>query len=237
MENDRKAIVLGASSGIGKEIALLLAKEGWRVGITGRRENLLNETAAAQPDALVASAFDADDVEALPRRLDELAARLGGLDLMVISAGCGFLNDDLSPERELRTIATNVAAFTAAAVWSYTYFSRQSYGHLAALTSVAGLVAEGSAPAYPATKAYQLMYLDSLAQRAKREGLNFLLTELRPGPVDTDMLKGEGHFWVSSPQYAAQLAVAAINKGKRLQYISRRWSVIGAILRFRALKK
>jgi len=86
-------------------------------------------------------------------------------------------------------------------------------------------------PAYSASKAYQINYLDSVAKLARKEKINCQITELRPGSVNTDMMKGEGHFWISTPQDAARLACKAISKKKRLQYISRRWRLIGFILR------
>ena len=226
-----KAIILGASSGIGRELAYCLAKKNWQIAITGRRKNLLDETASAYPNSLLASAFDIDDITLLGARLNELLSLLGGLDLLVISAGCGYLNEELAIEPELQTIQTNVEAFTVAAAWAFDRFKTQGNGQLAVITSVGGLIGEGSAPAYSASKAYQIMYLDSLRKRINKENINCRITELRPGSVDTDMMKGEGHFWISTPQSAAETACAAILKGKKLQYISRRWSLIGFALR------
>jgi len=141
----------------------------------------------------------------------------------------------MAPEPELQTLRTNVASFTASATWGYNHFKRQGYGQLAAITSVGGLIGEAAAPAYSASKAYQIMYLDALRKRAKKEKNHCLITELRPGSVDTAMMKGDGHFWISSAENAAELACQAILKGKRLQYISRRWGMIGFILRIFSL--
>lgn len=226
----RRAIILGASSGIGREMALWLAGRGWRVGITGRREALLGEVAESVPGRIVSSVFDVNDVDALPGRMEELTGRLGGLDLVVISAGTGFLNPGLAVGPEEDTVATNVAAFTAASVWAFNYFKQRGGGHIAAITSVAGLLGAAEAPAYSASKAYQILYLDGLRKRAKKENPACAITELRPGSVDTAMMKGEGHFWISRPA-AADLACRAIMKRKKRQYISRRWSLIGLILR------
>lgn len=235
MASPGRVIIIGASSGIGREMALWFARRQWRVGITGRRKGLLDETAALFPDAVVPAAFDAAELDMLPARLDALADRLGGVDLLVISAGTGDLNGELAPEIELRTAATNVDAFTAAAVWGFNHFRKAGRGHLAAITSVAGLLGDGAAPAYPASKAYQIMYLDSLRKQARRENIACRITELRPGFVDTDMMKGEGHFWVAKPEDAASLACRAIIGGRKLQYISRRWSLIGFALRLLSL--
>lgn len=188
----RQAMIVGASSGIGMEMALWLAKRGWRVGITGRREALLRDVAASDPGGLVYSAFDVNDIGGLPGRLEELTERLGGLDLFVISAGTGFLNPELDAGPELDTVATNVAAFTCASVWAFNHFKTRGGGRIAAITSVAGLMGGAEAPAYSATKAYQIMYLDGLRKRAKKENPGCAITELRPGFVNTAMMKGEG---------------------------------------------
>ena len=237
MDAERKAIILGASSGIGKEMALWFARNGWRVGIVGRRKELLDDIASQSNGRILASAFDVNEVSLLPRRLDELAERLQGLDLLVISAGCGYLNETMAVEPEQKTIDTNVTAFTASAIWGYQRFKDMNRGQLAAITSIAGLLGEGAAPAYPASKAYQILYLDSLAKRMRKEKLGCALTELRPGFVNTDMMKGEGHFWVCEPAAAADLACRAIIRKRRLQYIAKRWSLIGFLLRLGALFK
>ena len=226
-----KAVIVGASSGIGREMALWFARRGWRVAVAGRREAMLQDVVHEYPDNMLYSVVDVTRTEALPEALDRLAERLGGMDLLVVSAGTGFINPQLDPEPERATVATNVEAFTALAVWGYGYFKKQGRGRLAAITSVGGLVAEGSAPAYPASKAYQILYLDSLRKKARKDGLACTITELRPGSVDTDMMKGEGHFWISSPAAAADQACRAIVAGRKLRYISRRWGLIGFLLR------
>ncbi len=169
------------------------------------------------------------------KNIAQLAERLGGIDLLVVSAGTGFINPDLKTSLETQTITTNVAAFTVAVDWGYRYFKSRGSGHIAAITSVGGLLAESGAPAYPASKAYQILYLQSLAKRAKKDNPGCAFTELRPGSVNTDMMKGEGHFWISSPQQAAALACQAILYKKRLQYISRHWSLLGFLLRLSSL--
>lgn len=228
---DGKALIIGASSGIGREMARRLAADGWLVAASGRRAELLRSLSEEAPGRIIASAFDLNETSRLPEALSRAVEGLEGLDLAVISAGTGFLNPGLDPELERQTIDTNVLAFTLAADWLYDFFRKQGRGHLAAITSVGGLAAEGAAPAYPAAKAYQIMYLKSLRQRAGKEVPALTVTELRPGSVRTDMMKGEGHFWISSPEEAARLACQAIYARKNLQYISRRWSLIGLALR------
>jgi len=221
LPNDqRKAVILGSTSGIGKEMALWLAAQGWRVGITGRRENLLHDLNSLNSDAFVSRVIDINDRDALLDGLEKLANLLDGIDMMVISSGVGFFNPDLDDPIELKTIETNVTGFTVAADWGYRYFKQRGHGRLAAITSVAGLIGEAEAPAYSASKAYQISYLDGLRKRAGKDMPDVSITDIRPGSVRTDMMKGDGHFWISSPERAADIACRAILKGKSVQYVT-----------------
>lgn len=235
MTNPGKALVLGATSGIGKEMAKWLADKGWMVGIAGRREKLLDEIRATRPDRFVSSVIDVDNGPGLIDGLDGLTERLGGVDLLVVCSGTGFLNPNLDASFELRTVLTNVAGFTVACDWGYNYFTKNGGGTLAAVTSVAGLIGEAAAPAYAASKSYQIQYLNGLRNRAAKNKANVAIVDLRPGSVQTEMMKGEGHFWISSPEKAADIACRAIMKKKKRQYISRRWRLIGFLLRLGAI--
>jgi len=235
MKKSQRALVIGASSGIGREMALWLAKNDWHVAAVARRENLLQELCAEFPNCMLANFFDANATETIAENLEEIVKQLGGMDLLVISAGTGFLNPELNLPLEQSTIKTNVDGFTAIANWGYHYFKTQGSGQIAAITSVGGLLSTPHGPAYNASKAYQINYLDSLRKKAKKECPAVTVTELRPGSVRTAMMKGEGHFWITSPSDAATIACQAILKKKRLQYISKRWKFIGVLLRMVSL--
>ena len=226
----KKAIVIGATSGIGREIALLLAKNGYKVGATGRRSELLNDLARQSGCAIHTAAFDIAAPDALTR-LNELIHTLNGLDLLLFSSGTGHLNPELSPEKETETNRLNVDAFTRIIDRVYAHFAQQGTGHIAVLTSVMGLRGSGMAPAYAASKAYQINYLEGLQQKAAREKSGIAVTDLRPGSMDTAMMKGDGHFWISSPEQAAQVILRAIRKKKRVQYVTPRWRFIGSLLK------
>lgn len=91
----KRAIVIGATSGIGRALAERLAAEGYRVGVTGRREALLEELAASRPGSFCYAAADIMDPAAACAALERLAGELGGMDLCVVSAGTGDLNPGL----------------------------------------------------------------------------------------------------------------------------------------------
>lgn len=227
---DKKAIVIGATSGIGKELALVLSQNDYLVGITGRREPLLTELTKNNPNFFVPKTFDCTEENTLTF-LNELLADLGGLDLLVLSSGTGDLNDSLEYAIEDRTNQLNVIAFTNIMGWAFNLFQEQGYGHLVAISSIAGLRGSRIAPAYNASKAYQINYLEGLRQKAKKSKLIITITDIRPGFVDTPMAKGEGQFWVASPKKAAKQLYLAIKRKKDIAYITKRWRLIAIIVK------
>jgi len=227
----KKAIVIGATSGIGKGLAAKLADNNFKVGITGRRTELLNELKLQKPNSFFDSTFDITDTKIIVDKLDKLVAELGGLDLLVISSGTGDLNEKLDFEIEIRTVETNIIGFTCVANWAFNYFENEKAGHLVAISSVGGLRGSRQAPAYNATKAYQINYLEGLRQKATKLKYPIFVTDIRPGFIDTAMAKGEGKFWVATVEKATQQIFDAIKNKKKIAYITKRWRIIGSILK------
>ena len=227
----KKAIIIGASSGIGKGLAKILAANNYVVGISGRRTELLEELKSQNPKSYFTKAIDITDTKTIVENLCALAEEIGGLDLLIISSGTGDLNESLDFEIEKRTIDTNVTGFTSVADWAFKYFENQKSGHLVGISSVAGLRGSRIAPSYNASKSYQIKYLEGLRQKANKLNLNLFVTDVRPGFVDTEMAKGEGKFWVAKGDKAAQQIFAAIQKKKRIVYVTKRWRLIAIILK------
>jgi short-subunit dehydrogenase len=227
----KKAIIIGATSGIGKGLAKILADNNYNVGITGRRMELLNELKSQQPNSFYTRAFDITDTKIIVENLEALTTELGGLDLLIISSGTGDLNEKLDFEIEKRTIETNVTGFTCVANWAFNYFENKKTGHLVAISSVGGLRGSRIAPSYNATKAYQINYLEGLRQKATKLKSQIYVTDVRPGFVDTDMAKGEGQFWVATVDKATQQIFGAINEKKKIVYVTKRWKLIATILK------
>lgn len=111
----------------------------------------------------------------------------------------------------------------------YSIFEEQKHGHLVAITSAGGLRGEPSAPAYSATKAYQINYMEALSKRAFKNDGQVLVTDIRPGLVDTAMAKGEGLFWVMPVEKVAQQIATAIRKQKSKAYVTKRWHILAII--------
>jgi short-subunit dehydrogenase len=151
--------------------------------------------------------------------------------LLVISSGTGDLNEKLDFEIEIRTVETNIIGFTCVANWAFNYFENEKAGHLVAISSVGGLRGSRQAPAYNATKAYQINYLEGLRQKATKLKYPIFVTDIRPGFIDTAMAKGEGQFWVATVEKATQQIFDAIKNKKKIAYITKRWRIIGSILK------
>lgn len=224
-----KAIIIGATSGIGKELANLLVKNGYTVGITGRREELLNAIKNENPSAYLTKPLDVTDISSSIQKLNELTEALGGLDLLIISSGTGDINNQLDFEIEKRTIDTNVSGFTAIADWAFNYFEKQKSGHLVGISSVGGLRGSRQAPSYNASKAYQINYLEGLRQKAGNSGSYIYVTDIRPGLVDTEMAKGDGLFWVMPVAKTAEQIFKAIQKKRKVAYVTKRWRLMAMI--------
>jgi len=230
-QEGKRAIIVGATSGIGRRLALIFAENGYRVGITGRRVELLDELKALHPEAFVAKPFDVSETAEVEGHLDKLSAELGGIDLLVICAGTGHRNPSLAFQGELPSIEVNVKGFTCVADWGYRYFSQRGGGHIVAITSIAGVRGNYDAPSYGASKAYNINYLQGLRWRAARERLPLVITDIRPGWVDTAMAQGARVFWVQPVAKAARQIYKAIRKKRKTAYITRRWRIIAVLMR------
>ena len=222
----KRAIVVGASSGIGMEVARLLLQQGWTVGVAARRMELLQTIGQVEVVQIDVTAEDAAE------RLRELIARMGGMDLFFYASGIGKQNRELREDIELATMQTNGVGFTRMIGEAYRYFATQGEGHIAAITSIAGTKGLGPAPAYSATKAMQNVYLQALEQQAHARGLKIRFTDIRPGFVDTALLDGDFHYpMMLKPEKVAREIVRAINSRQHIRVIDWRYRLLTALWR------
>ncbi len=208
-----------------------MADRNYIVGIIGRRKNLLDELKYQRPDNFIVFDFDITETFVVTKKLDELAAKLGNIDLQILSSGIGDINEPLHFAVEKRALDVNVIGFTKVADLTVHYFQRQQEGHFVAITSIAGLRGGRQAPAYNSTKAFQINYLEGLRQRVTKLKLPIIITDIRPGFVDTGMAKGDGKFWVGSVEKAAKQMMKAIESKKSIVYVTKQWRIIAIILR------
>ena len=148
------AIVMGATSGIGREVALELARRGWLVGIAGRRTERLAALQAAAEGIVATAQIDITRPDAL-EQLDRLVAATGGMDLYFHSSGIGWQNLSLEEEKELQTVATNGMGFVRMVGHAFNRLKQNGGGRIACISSIAGTKGLGAAPAYSSTKRFQ----------------------------------------------------------------------------------
>ncbi|MBI3377898.1 MAG: SDR family NAD(P)-dependent oxidoreductase [Nitrospirae bacterium] len=227
----RKAIIIGATSGIGKELAKVMSQNNYIVGLAGRRTHLLDELKESLPNNSLIKRIDVAKADEAITQLNDLISEMGDVDLIVISSGVGFINDDLCWSNEKETIDVNVAGFTAMANVAMHYFISNGSGHLVSISSIAALRGDSSAPAYNASKAFISNYMEGLRKKISKSGIPIVVTDIQPGFVDTAMAKGDGLFWVASPQKAAQQIYKAIERKKKHAYITKRWRLIGWLMK------
>ena len=226
------AIVFGATSGIGLQLTKILVGDGYKVAITGRRLKLLEEIEQSNPSGLIIKQHDVRDVAQSETVFRELVKELEVVDLIIHSSGVGYENPELDWEKEKDTILTNVLGATRIYDLAFQLFKKQGFGHLVAISSIASLRGNRESPAYFASKAFQVNYLESLYFKSKEiKGGKVFLTDIRPGFVDTKMALGDGIFWMSSLEKASNQIYKAIKRKKRKVYISRRWNLIAWVLK------
>ena len=226
----RRAIVVGASSGIGAALVRRLVAEGWQVaGLARRAERLaaLQAEAGNAPGAggaVTTAVHDVRDTAAVPALFERLVRELGGLDLLVYAAGVlpKVGRGEYDTGRDLDVLAVNfgglVAWGNAAAAW----FGSQRRGSIVGLSSISGDRGRKANPLYGASKAAMDNYLESLRNRLAAVGVN--VVTIKPGYVATPMTAGMDRlFWVITPERAAEAILAAVRQRAAVRYVPRRW--------------
>ncbi|MBQ0116124.1 MAG: SDR family NAD(P)-dependent oxidoreductase [Bacteroidales bacterium] len=208
----KRAIIMGATSGIGLETARLLASRGWQVAIAGRRGHLLDQIKSSTPGIVATSVIDINEDDA-PDKLNALITTMGGIDLYLHCSGIGYRNEQLDADKEVATVTTNCQGFTRMIDTAFNYFASAGSGHIPAVSSIAGTKPLGSAPAYSAAKRFQNHYLASLRQLVRKRGLNIALTDIRPGFVATDLIKDADYpMQMTAPDVARAIVRAVEHK-------------------------
>jgi short-subunit dehydrogenase len=227
----KKAIIIGATSGIGLEVAKKILNDGWQIGAAGRREAELEKLQALAPERVLIQTLDVTADDAV-QNLHALIEKTGGMDLFFLASGVGKQNPDLQPEIEMNTVKTNAVGFTQMVDAVYHYFKVQGKGHLAIISSIAGTKGIGVSPAYSATKSFQNIYMEALEQLARGEKLDIAFTDIRPGFVATALLNDTKKYpMLMQTDRVAKLIVRAINRKKRVAIIDWRYAVLVAFWR------
>jgi len=232
----KKVIIIGATSGIGLELAKLYVQNGDRVGVTGRRQNLLDDIHQKFPLQVVTECFDVTGPENIPH-VQTLINHLGGVDLLIYNAGYGEISEALDWKIDRQTTLTNVNGFVEIVNFIFNYFKERGEGQIAATSSVASIRENSMAPAYSASKAFLSMYMAGLHLKAvklrkRNPRTEIYISDILPGYVRTKMSKGRGRFWEASVQKASRQIFNAIQKKRRKTYVTHRWVFIAWMLKW-----
>lgn len=222
-------VIIGATSGVGKTLFEKYANENIRIGIIGRRAHLLDELYQKYPSKTIPTKADITNLEEIEQAINALHKEMEYIDLAIVCSGTGDINATLDYSIERPAIDTNIVGWTFVIDMLYHILEQQGHGHLVAITSAGGLRGEAMAPAYSATKAYQINYVEALRKKAFKNGEHIIVTDIRPGLVDTAMAKGEGLFWVMPVEKVARQIISAIRKKKSKAYVTRRWHILAII--------
>lgn len=219
----KSAIIIGATSGIGEELSRQLSAAGYEVGLTGRREERLTAIAETLPEKSYQRKMDVAEAEAARQIFREMLTEMDDVDLVVINAGIGTRRrQEWEIEKQLLDI--NVTGFVAIAKAALDYFSERKHGHIVGISSVAGTKGLGAAMAYSSSKSFISTYMQGMRQYCRQHKLDIAVTDIRPGFVETPMTEGrKGMFWVATVEKATAQIVRAINKRRRIVYVTRRW--------------
>lgn len=228
-----RAIIIGATSGIGRALAVELHSRGYTIGITGRRVERLRKLQRDLGERVYTSFMDVTRLKDSLIRLESLAEEMGGVDIIILNAGVSNLRDGNDRETELQVVDVNVRGFASLAAYSFARFERQGHGHLVGISSIASLFGWGLSAPYNASKAFVRIYLQGYRQKANHSDADITVTDLQPGFVESEMTEGrkKNFFWVAPAATAARQMADAIERKSDHAYITRRWRLIAWLLK------
>ena len=235
-----RVIIIGASSGIGEGLVREYAKKGYDVGLLSRRVDLMKtivdslklELKNKYNTKFFIKKLDLYNIDEAMNVLNSLIEEMSDIDIIIMNSGIGYTNKELDWDKEGNTIKINVLGFTAMMNIAAKYLLKRTNGNLVAISSIAGLRGNEAAPAYGASKAYNISYIHALRHMFYKKSGKVKVTDIRPGYVDTPMVAGQTQmFWVSSVEKACKQIYKAVAKGKPHVYITKRWKLIAMLIK------
>ena len=227
----RRGIIIGASDGLGAELARKLAQDGFSLALLARRREKLDALCAEINTAMnerraLAYVHDVAEYDKVPALLRKIVGDLGGLDLVIFVAGVNYPPggiDKYNFENDRKMIEINLIGAMA---WLHPIaemFQAAKAGQIVGIASVAGDRGRVGNPGYNTSKAGLATYLEALRNRLTRHGVNVLT--VKPGFLKTEMLKaaqGATPFAIE-PSRAANDIVKAMKKRKQVIYTPSIW--------------
>ena len=217
---DKTVMITGASSGIGKGLAMTIAARGGRLALIARREDALNEIVneiRAANGTAIAAAADVRDAEALRQAADKIRAELGPIDVLIANAGVGVTDhaNNLDPHKVSEVMNINVLGAVNSVAAVLPEMVERKSGHLVAIASLAGYRGLAKSAAYCASKAALSSFFESLRIDLRHTGVTVSI--IYPGFIKTPLTSGRQ----AKMPYLMELddgvkkIVSAIEKGKK----------------------
>ena len=225
----KQGIIIGASSGIGWELAVQLAAQGYQLGLMARRDGCLNKLADSLPGEHFVQKTDLTNAEQAVTELTSLIEKMGDVELLVVNSGVGNKERLLDWEVQRQMIDVNVRGFAAMSLTAMNHFVQRGAGHLVGISSAASHFSGGLTPTYNSTKAFASNYLNGLRSRAAHSKLPIAVTTVEPGFVDTPMVEGRP-LWLAPLEKSVTQMVRAINNRVNHVFITKRWRYVALLL-------
>ena len=225
-----KVIIIGATSGIGRQMAIEYLREGAHVGISGRRLDKLEEIRLTAPDQVTLRQMDITDYKDSREKLLAIINEMGGVDVLVVNSGVGYVVADL--EAEIRTIETNATGFVNLMRTGLDYMKNNHGGKLVGISSVSAARGFRIFTVYGATKRFISHYMEGLRHFIATKKLPVKIIDIRAGYIETPIIEGNNEvFWLTPLDKGVRLIMKAIKRGHAVAYIPGKWKIVFTIFR------
>ena len=240
--SNQKAIVVGASTGIGREVVKTLARNQYDVGICSRQvDKLTSLKEECAPAKICIRYLDLKQAETIEPTLQELIKELGGLDLIIVNSGIwpdaqnGIMpSSKIFPFSKIQeTIAVNVTGCSAAITCAFNYFLKQNHGHIIGISSLDAVRGNSGAPTYCASKGFMSLFLEGMRNKCLQKHIPISITEIRPGWIYTGGNEEDyaNAYWISPVTVAAKDIYEATITKPKIMYTPKRWAFIAFLLK------
>ena len=235
---EKTVVITGASDGIGKALAIEMAKRGYNLALSARRENLLHalkqEIQTEFPEREVVTAvLDVTDYSQVEKVFNRFSHALGALDIVVANAGISRSGkvEKTSLDEQLAVINTNVNGAIATVNAALNIFRTQGHGQIVATASVAGYRGLPGNAAYSASKAALATFMEAVRLETLNDNID--VSVINPGFIDTEINRGMPlRPFVIDVEKGARLMADLIEKKVKVSTVPRLpWAVVGPLIR------
>jgi len=228
----KKIIIIGATSGIGEELARQCVEKEYHVGGTGRRLERLEGLKRELGNYFSYAEMDVSEFEEAKSQLHKLIDEMGGMDIIVLNAGISNYPAASITAMEQKVIDVNVSGFVQIFGEAFQYFRKQGYGQIVGMSSIASLFGSSRAAPYSSSKAFISTYMQAYRQRCNSISEEITITDVKPGFVESEMIEGKkGLFWVGTTKKAVKQMLKDIEKKKSYSYVTRRWRLVAWLIK------